>query len=871
MSDVPKRRFPFRRAQPNGSRPAARRYAIAAAVTLAITTLGFGLFAAYLVVLIPFTPSKEDLIGLANQRASVVVDIHGDEIARFEHARRDWVDLKDVSPHVVDALVATEDHRFYRHNGVDLRRLVSAVVHTLFGDMQGGSTITMQLARNLYPESIGNAFGPNRKCKEIVTAKKIEAVFTKDEIIEIYLNTVPFLYNARGIELGARTYFSKSADELSLEESAVLVGMLKATTWYNPIRNPASSRERRNVVLAQMFKHSVIDEAAYRRAIGSKLVTRFKLPPRSGSRAPHFAERVERKASEWAGQHGYDLFTDGLTIHTALDLTVQEFAERAVRRQGDALQRVANVEWSTANARVRSTDIRDYAALDRSSHAFNHLWTSEPGLLDQFIRESAEFHHLVEAGTDRAEALAQVRANAGAMSAIKRTKTRLEAGFVAIDPRNGHVKAWVGSRDYVRAPYDHVASARRQPGSTFKPVVYAAALESGYSPDDLVPNQPVELRDGRSETWRLAAARDEPMYVSLREGLTASHNNVAAWLMQEIGTRKTVGMADRLGIRQSELDAVPSLALGTSPVTLLEMASVYATIAAEGVYHEPLLVTSIADSTGAVVAAYASEPLRVMSQNNAIALTDMLRDVVDRGTGQRIRHQFGIRADVGGKTGTTQNNVDGWFMMIHPHLASGAWVGFDDPRIRFRSDFWGQGAHNALFVVGDVYRQASANGALSQRARFADPPRRRGDLHFADGRSTWFGRQFDRIVGAFGHNAGQDERSAGRRVAPDSRRADRSARDDRSGRSARTRGDGDSRDRIAELADRLEEYERMKQRLEGIIENLRESGDLDDRILDAYNRERESNPEVRELERALETQVRRWLAEAEAGLSGGGR
>jgi membrane peptidoglycan carboxypeptidase len=249
----------------------------------------------------------------------------------------------------------------------------------------------------------------------------------------------------------------------------------------------------------------------------------------------------------------------------------------------------------------------------------------------------------------------------------------------------------------------------------------------------------------------------------------------------------------------------------------------------------------------------------------------MLRDVVDRGTGQRIRHQFGIRADVGGKTGTTQNNVDGWFMMIHPHLASGAWVGFDDPRIRFRSDFWGQGAHNALFVVGDVYRQASANGALSQRARFADPPRRRGDLHFADGRSTWFGRQFDRIVGAFGHNAGQDERSAGRRVAPDSRRADRSARDDRSGRSARTRGDGDSRDRIAELADRLEEYERMKQRLEGIIENLRESGDLDDRILDAYNRERESNPEVRELERALETQVRRWLAEAEAGLSGGGR
>jgi penicillin-binding protein 1A len=353
------------------------------------------------------------------------------------------------------------------------------------------------------------------------------------------------------------------------------------------------------------------------------------------------------------------------------------------------------------------------------------------------------------------------------------------------------------------------------------------------------------------------------MYVSLREGLTASHNNVAAWLLQDVGSRKTVAMAERLGIRQSRLDAVPSLALGTSPVTLLEMASVYATIAAEGVYHEPLLVTSIVDSTGAVVAEYVSEPVRVLSQDDAVALTDMLRDVVDRGTGQRIRHQFGIRADVGGKTGTTQDNVDGWFMMIHPHLASGAWVGFDDPRIRFRSDFWGQGAHNALFVVGDVYRQASANGALSLRARFADPPRRRGDLYFADGRRSWFGRQFNRVAEAFGRGDGEEDDDS------DETRLERrrASRDRHAEQTRRLRAEDAARRRATELADRAQSYARLKQQLAEIVENIEGAGDIGDQILEAYKRERESNPELRELEAELEIRVHRWLSEVEADLN----
>jgi penicillin-binding protein 1A len=448
------------------------------------------------------------------------------------------------------------------------------------------------------------------------------------------------------------------------------------------------------------------------------------------------------------------------------------------------------------------------------------------------------------------------------MAAIRKTKTRLEAGFVALDPINGYVRAWVGSRDYVTAPYDHVASSRRQPGSTFKPVVYAAALEAGFTPDMMVRNQAVEIQTSGADVWRLASASNAAEFVSLREGLAKSHNNVAAQLMQSVGARKTAAMAERLGVRQSRLDEVPSLALGTSPVSLLEMASVYATIAAEGIYNEPALITRIADATGDVKYEHSSHPQRAMSQESALYLTDMLRDVVDYGTGQRIRYQFGVQGDVGGKTGTTQNNMDGWFMSVHPQLTTGAWIGFDDPRITFRSDFWGEGAHNALFIVGDVLRQAVASGVVNTRVRFSNPPQPVVRDRFADRASTWVGRQFGRLAESM-RGAG-DQRSRPQ-IRPDwiAEQPERRGRASEASRRSRRSPDR----RISELSYRLQEYEQLKQRIAEGLQTTLDDGRLDDRLLEAYRRERESNPDLQQLERELDGRIRRWIDEAERRIS----
>ena len=863
-------RFVFR-ALVDQTRSRSQRVAIALGGAAGMTSLGFGALLLYLLILVPFTPSKNQIREAATQRASVIVDSNGEQITRFDRAHRVWVGLDDISPSVVDALVATEDHRFYEHNGIDRRRLASSVVHTILGNTQGGSTITMQLARNLYPDEIGKAFGPNRKCKELVTARKIESVYSKDEIIELYLNTVPFLYGVRGIEMAAQTYFRKSADALDLNESATLIGMLKATSYYNPVRHPERSAQRRNVVVGQMLKRGAVDSSAAVAISKAPVRTRFTRPRRSGAKAPHFSDRVEREAATWARRNGYDLYADGLTIHASLDLSLQRLAETAVRRQGDALQRVANVEWSRRDARLYSTDIRNYAARDRSSAAFEYFWDTRTDLVDQFIRESAAYKSLIDEGADEPESLRRVRQDDGAMSAIRKTKTRLEAGFVAIDPRNGFVRAWVGSRDYVTAPFDHVASSRRQPGSTFKPVVYAAALESGYTPDDVVRNEAVEIRSAGADVWRLASARDATEFISLREGLAKSHNNVAAQLIQEVGPRKTAAMAERLGVRDSELNEVPSLALGTSPVSLLEMASVYATIAGEGLYNEPVFISAITEAGGRTIYEHEPNPQRVMSAESAIYLADMLRDVVDYGTGQRIRYQFGVRGDVGGKTGTTQNNMDGWFMTIHPHLTTGAWVGFDDPRVTFRTDFWGEGAHNALFIVGDVLRQAVASGQLNTRVRFADPPPPIEHLQFADRASNWVSSRFGRIAEAFRKNRDAPSRPQIRPdwIADESASRERRVPRNSAGNRVRTERRSDrprAAPGISELTSRLKDYEQLKERIAEGLESLRD-GDSADGLLDAYRRERESNPDLEALERELEVRIRRWIDAAERRIA----
>lgn len=683
------------------------------------------LLALYALALVPFTPAVDRVLQARNDRPSVLLAADGSLLATFRRSHREWIALDCVPRHVVQALVATEDHRFWEHRGIDWRRTFASVIYTLAGDRQGGSTITQQLARNFFPEAIGRAPTVTRKLKEMITAVKIERAYGKREILEAYLNTVSFHYNANGIEMAARTYFDKPAAELTLLEGATLVGMLKGTRAYNPVLNPERARERRDLVLAQMVRHGMLEAKSYERLRRQPLRIDFERQDLDLGPAPHFAEAVRRFLLGWGEALGYDLYADGLVVHSTLDPALQRLALQAVARQLDALQAVADVEWALPESRLLSTQFAPYRRMRARVEPFRHFWTARGELVDAFIRESPEYARLVDDGTAKDEALAQLRADGAFMAALRARKTRLEAGFVALDPRDGAVRAWVGARDFALDRYDHVQQARRQPGSTFKPFVYGAALEAGVDPMREFQDRPVAIRVAGGGVWRPGDAGGATgRMLTLGEALAQSRNTVTAQLVDEVGARRVAQFAQRMGVRESPLDAVPSLALGTSPVSLLEMASAYGTIAAQGEYRAPRLVARITDRAGRVLADFAPPAgERVLAPEVAAELTEMLRAAVDRGTARGLRDVHGIAADVAGKTGTTQNNTDGWFVLMHPELVAGAWVGFNDPRVTLRSDHWGQGAHNALHVVGDFMRQAIAARAIDARAEL---PRREG-------------------------------------------------------------------------------------------------------------------------------------------------
>ena len=625
----------------------ARQYPVRAALTLPALVL------LYVLALVPFTPGIGDLRKAKSEIPSVLLASDGTVLAEYRRSNRRWVTLDKISPNVVQALIATEDHRFYSHHGIDFRRTLGALVSTLSGELQGGSTITQQLARNLYPEEIGRAATLNRKIKEAITALKIEAVYSKAEILETYLNTVPFLYNAFGIEMAARTYFDKSADKLDLLESATLIGMLKGTSYYNPVLNPDRALKRRNLVLAQMAKRGKFDMA--RLAVLSKrpLQLDFERQTEPLGPAPHVAQHLRKWLIGWADRKGYNIHADGLRVRTTLDANIQKLANQAVTRQLAQLQKLADSQRK-----------------------------------------------------------------AGSAPAV------LQAGFLALDPRSGAVRAWVGSRDFAQEQFDHVSQARRQPGSTFKPFVYGAAFMQGLSPEYAFIDQPVAITSGGGDVWTptdATAPTGQP--TSLRDGLVYSKNTITAQLVQKIGPASVGQLAQALGVRQSKLDLVPSLALGTSPVTLLEMVAAYGTIANGGHYQMPILVASVEDRQGKVLEAF--EPVResalAMPRADSLTLVDVMRGVIDQGTGSAIRQRYGIQADLAGKTGTTQDNTDGWFIMMNPQLVAGARVGFNDNRVTMGA--WGQGARSALPIVGEVFQGAFRNRWLDRTAQF-DIPRR---------------------------------------------------------------------------------------------------------------------------------------------------
>jgi len=707
-----------------------------------------------LLALFAFTPSIRDIRKAKSDQPAQLVSRDGRLLAEYKWVNREWVPLAHIAPAVVDALIATEDHRFRQHWGLDWRRTLAAVVHTAAGDRQGGSTITQQLARNLYPEEVGRAPTLGRKLREAAVALKIEWTYSKDEILETYLNTVPFLYNAFGIEMAARTYFDKSADKLTVLESATLIGMLKGTAYYNPVLNPERAQQRRNTVLAQMKKRGKLEPAEYDRLVRRPLRIRFERQSETGGLAPHLAQQLKRQLIEWADRNGYSLYADGLVIRTTLDGRLQEMATAAVQRQGRALQQVADSAWSARG-----------------------VWAAKNPLVQQLVRDSATFAKAVEAGEAQAEAEQRLLQDADFLRELRAARTRVQVGFVALEPATGAVRAWVGSRDFATDPFDHVQAARRQPGSTFKPFVYGAAFAMGRQPQDTLRDTAVEIPLGHGQVWRPrdgnAAPSEEPM--TLRDALAFSKNTITAQLMGEVGPQRVVQLARAMGVRESPLEAVPALALGTSAVTLKEMVASYATIADGGRYRAPQVITRIEDASGRLLAEFSPAGAeQALAPLPAQQLRDALRAVVDKGTGTAIRSRFGIAADVAGKTGTTQDNTDGWFILMHPQLVAGAWVGFNDARITLRSNHWGQGARSALPVVGDVFRQAVHGKLIDPRERFVDEPVNTWSSRASGAASAvrnWvydlFGRPTGELAGPAGPAAGHSDAPSGPSAVPE--------------------------------------------------------------------------------------------------------
>lgn len=700
---------------------------IAAGILILVLT-GFTIF------LFQGLPSVQDLENPQTAIASEVRSRDGVILDRYYTENRTYVPIEDISPHVVDALIATEDHRFYTHWGIDMIRTLAVPWHLLNGRIQGGSTITQQLARNLY-KKIGREFSIIRKLREMITAVEIEQNYTKREIIEMYLNTVEFPNSAFGIESAAKTHYNKSAKNLSIAEAATLVGSLKGVYLYNPRINPENARHRRNIVLMLLNQHGFISDNIYQKLRQEPIALNYQPPSEAGQQNRYFGQYVEQKVEDWINENGYDLYTDGLTIYTTIDSRLQQYAEQAVRSKLDSLQVIYECEWTTGwnQWSPEASLSKCKEAIERGEY-MDRFWKRYPHFLRAFIRETDRYKNAFSKyDTDQESVVFEkLMADSAFVDSVKHEKTRLEAGFVAIDPNNGNILAWVGGSNYGEVQYDHVYQSERQAGSTFKPFVYTVAIDNGYKPYHKFSKYPSVFYDRAGNAWKPKDPHIPagPKMVSLREGLARSLNNVTIRLLPELagapGTtkledlvpaaRKIKQMASNLGIDMSDTPPYPSIALGTAEVSLLEMVSAYTTFANQGVHIEPIAITRIEDKEGNIIKEYHPEyQQEVISPETAYMMIDMMRGVIRGGedyygTGVRLRNVYGVRQDVAGKTGTTQNSADNWFIAMMPHITMGAWVGGKNRRIRFPEDTYiGQGARTALPIVGKFINLASSD------------------------------------------------------------------------------------------------------------------------------------------------------------------
>ena len=703
----------------------------------ALIVIVFILFSAISLGIFGKMPSFEELENPKSNLATEILSSDGKVLGKYFIENRSNVNYQDLSPNVINALIATEDSRFEKHSGVDIKAILRVAVGVLTGTSKGGgSTITQQLAKNLFPRKKDRNFFETViiKFKEWVTAIKLERNYSKDEILAMYLNTVDFGSQSFGIKSAAKTYFNKTPAELRAEEAAILIGMLKAPTWFSPVRNPQRSLERRNTVLYQMKKYDYITQAQFDsiRLIPVDM-SKFRVQDHTAGLATYFREYLRGVLNDWCASHQkedgtpYNLYKDGLKIHTTIDTRMQEYAEQAVKEYlGNELQPQFFKHWKNV------PDAPFMFDKDKSKEIRN--------LMMQAVRRTDRYYRMTTQNASEAEILrsfntpvkmrvfswkGDIDTILTPMDSIRYYKFFLQSGLMSMDPHTGFVKAYVGGIDYRYFQYDHVKSAKRQVGSTFKPFLYTLAMQEGESPCTKYPNvQPViELPNG--DVWAPASASDERRgeEVTLKWALANSNNWISGQLMKKYSPQDVIHIARKMGVT-SEIPAVYSIALGSCYLTLYEMTGAMSTFANKGVYVEPIFITRIEDKAGNVIESFVPKQQEAIREETAYLMIMLMKGVVESGTGVRLRYKFGFDNPIAGKTGTTQNQSDGWFMGITPDLVTGVWTGCEDRAAHFRSIDLGQGAHMALPIWAIYMKKVYGDPLLHVTKKDFEPPKK---------------------------------------------------------------------------------------------------------------------------------------------------
>jgi len=669
-------------------------------------------------------PSSTELKELKQNRATEVLASNGELIGKFYVFDRQPITYKELPTHLINALVATEDARFFEHDGIDNRSLLRVFFKSILLQDEsagGGSTISLQLAKNIYGRK---DYGPLgivvNKFQEAIIAKRLEDVYSKEDIIRLYFNTVPFSDNTFGIESAAMKFFGKHTSEINLEEAAVLVGTLKASHSYNPRIFPERSRLRRDVVLEQMGKYGYLSEAEVQEAKQRELVLNYKNYSHDKGLAPYFRAQVRKDVSKildtLKNKDGrkFNIYRDGLSVHTTLNYKMQTLAEEALKEHLQDLQEQHEAAWGKAAP-----------------------WLTNQQIVKDALKKTSAWKRLEKEGKNDSQIMAELNKtkpielfdydkvetrNVSTKDSVAHYLKFLNAGMLAVTPQTGAVQAWVGGIDFEYFQYDHVSQSKRQVGSTFKPFVYTAALENGIEPCEYFSAREVTYANGWTPSNSGSDEDDPHMNYNLKEALSQSMNTIAVKVLMETGIENVVNQAKAMGIN-SELPQVPSIALGTASLSLTELTEAYTPFVNEGKTSRAFYITKIEDGEGNILAEFKPEISkdRSISETNRKIMIEMMKATVNEGTATRLRTTYGLRNDIAGKTGTTQNNKDGWFVGITPNLLAVTWVGSDDHRIGFRNTYVGQGANSALPVFAKLMQKMNSESGFNEitQARFS--------------------------------------------------------------------------------------------------------------------------------------------------------